>query len=244
MRSTEKQHGWRGSRTVALGLLLGVTALAATVTRISVNGRVVPGIVVDIGGQTYVPVSALKAAGFTVGTSGTTLTISTAAKAPAAGTVPGGSQPLTALSGCLNQTLFNGVWRVKFSNLRLVPEGSGARWHLDLEVRNGTAKMMTGADGLLMADSLHLAFLAPDGTPMNWGTTDELNGQKFTFSQLPPSGVWRGVVTTIDGNDARTGRPPTKLLWRVALSEGGDFAKTLPWGVKDPSFRVDLTCTK
>ena len=54
MRSTEKQHGWRGSRTVALGLLLGVTALAATVTRISVNGRVVPGIVVDIGGQTYV----------------------------------------------------------------------------------------------------------------------------------------------------------------------------------------------
>lgn len=235
-------QGGRRRRMVGLGMLLGATALAAAATRISIDGRVVPGTVVTVGGQAYVPVSALRAAGFQVSTSGSTLDIRTVGAAPA-GAVAGGSQPLAALSGCLNQTLFNGVWRVRFSNLRLVPETGGSRWTLDLEVRNGTAKMMTGADGMLMADSAHLAFLGADGTPMNWGTTDELNGQKFTFSQLPPSGVWRGVVTTIDGNSASAGRPPTRLLWRVAPAEGGEFARALPWGVKDPSFRIDLTCT-
>ncbi|THF87703.1 hypothetical protein E7T09_00175 [Deinococcus sp. KSM4-11] len=245
MREANTQGKGHHRRTLGLGLLLTATALAAGAIRISINGRVVPGTVVNIGGQNYVPVSALSAAGFKVSTAGGTLSITTTAGMAAAGngTVAGGSQQLTALSGCLNQTLFNGVWRVKFSNLRLVPEDNSGRWTLDLEVRNGTSKMMTGADGMLMADSTHMAFLAADGTPMNWGTTDELNGQKFTFSQLPPSGVWRGVVTTIDGNNASAGRPPTKLLWRVAPSEGGDFAKALPWGVKDPSFRIDLTCT-
>ncbi|PNY82019.1 hypothetical protein [Deinococcus koreensis] len=227
---------------------LGVTALAAQALRISVNGKVVPGAVVTIGGQNYVPVSALAAAGFRVGTSGGTLSISTGSgtgAAPASpATTPGGSTPLTALEGCLGQTLFNGVWRVKFSNLRLVPDGSVARWSIDLEVRNGTARMMTGADGMLMADSGHLAFITADGTPMNWGITDELNGQKFTFTQLPPSGIWRGTLTTADGNAARAERRPTKLLWRLDPGEGGDFARKLPWGVKDPSFRIDLTCTK
>ncbi|WP_309572931.1 hypothetical protein [Deinococcus sp.] len=244
MREVDAQGRGKRGRTLGLAVLLTATALAAGATRISINGRVVPGTVVTIGGQNYVPVSALSAAGFKVSTAGNTLSISTAGGTAApGGTVAGGSQQLTALAGCLNQTLFNGVWRVKFSNLRLVPEDNSGRWTVDLEVRNGTSKMMTGADGMLMADSLHMAFLAADGTPMNWGTTDELNGQKFTFSQLPPSGVWRGTVTTIDGNAATAGRPPTKLLWRVAPGEGGDFAKALPWGVKDPSFRIDLTCT-
>lgn len=237
-------NGFGRKAALTLGAAALTAALAAE-SQIQVNGRVVPGSAVVLNGQTYVPVSALTAAGFRVNTAGGVLSIRTAPPGPAAvGTVPGGSQPLTALEGCLGQTLFNGVWRVKVSNLRLVPEGSLNRWHLDLEVRNGTARTMTGADGLLMADSRHLAFLAADGTPMNWGITDELNGQKFTFTSLPPSGVWRGTLTNVDGNAAGAGRRPVKLLWRVTLAEGGDFARGLPWGVKDPSFRIDLNCTR
>jgi hypothetical protein len=177
-------------RGLGLAALLTASALAAGVTRILVNGRVVPGTVVTVGGQTYVPISALTAAGFQVSTASDTLSI-TGPQASAGqgtpGTVAGGSQQITALSGCLNQTLFNGVWRIKFSNLRVIQDDGTARWAVDLEARNGTAKAMTGADGLLFADEQHLAFITADGTPMSWSITDSLNGQKVTYSQFQPS---------------------------------------------------------
>lgn len=227
-------------------LLLALTLSSGTVSalKITVNGRSVPGNTVSLNGQTYVPVSALVAAGLKVSTAGDVLSISSAAAPASAGGIAGGSKQLTALEGCLNQTLFNGVWRIKLSNLRLIPEDGGARWGIDLEARNGTTKMMTASDSVFMADSQHVAWLSADGTPMNWGTTDELNGQKFTYAQMPPAGVWKGTLTNIDGSNANAARKPTKLLWRVTPSEGGDFAKALPWGTKDPSFRIDLTCSK
>ena len=224
-----------------LGAALATTALAAGELRLKINGRSVPGTTLSVGGRMYVPVSALTAAGFRVSAAGGVLSVSPASSGTQ---MSGGSVPLSALEGCLNQTLFNGVWRVKFSNLRLVPGESGARWHIDLEVRNGTARMMTGADGLLLADSGHLAFVNADGAPMGWGTADELGGQKFTFAQHLPSGIWKGTLTNVDGNQASASRRPVRLVWRLTPSEGGDFARALPWGAQDPSFRINLNCTK
>ena len=79
MREANTQGKGHHRRTLGLGLLLTATALAAGAIRISINGRVVPGTVVNIGGQNYVPVSALSAAGFKVSTAGGTLSITTAA---------------------------------------------------------------------------------------------------------------------------------------------------------------------
>ncbi|GGM17392.1 hypothetical protein [Deinococcus aerophilus] len=207
------------------------------------NGRTVPGTTLSSGGQEYVPVSALKAAGFRVSTAGGVLSIANPAMAaPQAGQEPvaGGANQITVLEGCLGQTLFNRVWRVKFSNLRFTDE-DGAQWKIDLEMRNATKDMLGGGDSAQVADSLHLSYLYADGTPLAWNISDTLAGQKFTYQQLPPAGVWRSTLSVADGGQASAAHKPTKLVWLVKPSETG---VKLPWGTRDPSFRIDLTCNK
>lgn len=220
---------------LALTLLAGTTAAALTIT---VNGKAVPGTTITVGGKTYVPLDALKAGGISSNVSGGNLALGTGA--------PGGSTPVAALQGCLNETLFNGVWRVKFSNLRLATVDGAMKWNIDLEVRNGTGINLSGADGALLADEQHLSFVTADGTPLAWGTYDLLAGQKVTYANFPPSGIWKGTLTNVDsGNAASEGRKPTKLLWQINITEArSSLQGKLPWSSKAPGLRIDLTCTK
>src|SRR5262249_44356633 len=85
-----------------------VVALAQTIgadLSISINGKSVPGKTIVVKGQTYVPLSSLKAAGATTSVSGDTLSIGLG---PA-----GGANQLGGLEGKLNEWLFNGIWRFR-----------------------------------------------------------------------------------------------------------------------------------
>lgn len=217
-------------------VLAGLSASTALAVNIVINGQTVPGSPITVGGKMYVPLDSLKAAGFSSTLSGSTLTLSS---------VAGGANQIAAVQGCLNQPLFNGVWRVKFSNLRLATVDGSLKWNIDVEIGNGTKLPLSGLDGALLADGDHLTWVLADGTPLNWGTYDTLAGQKFTFANLPPAGTWKGTLTNVDdGSAASAARKPSKLLWRIDVQEGRQSLHgKLPW-VKDPSFRIDLTCTK
>lgn len=226
-------------KTLGLFVLLALsTASALTIT---INGKPVPGQTITVGGKTYVPLDALKAGGLTGTVGGGNLALDTGASAA------GGSNQVTALQGCLNQTLFNGVWRVKFGNLRLATVDGTLKWNIDAQISNGTNQTLSGLDGALFADDAHLSWVLADGSPMSWGTSDALNGQKFTFLNLPPAGVWKGTLTNVDFSNqpASEARRPTKLLWQINnTTEGSSSLRSkLPWA-KNPSFRIDLTCTK
>lgn len=61
--------------------------------------------VINQGSRLSFSVGVLKAAGLTVVVKGNTVTLTQQAA--------GGADPLAAVSGCLNQPLFNGIWRFK-----------------------------------------------------------------------------------------------------------------------------------
>lgn len=238
------KHAWK------LGLAalsLTTVALAATTLRLSIDGKAA-GSAVIIGGQPYVPLSALKAAGVGVVQSGGALSLTLRGPAAPAGGqiggVSGGAGAVAALEGCLGQTFFNGVWRVKLSDLKLSQaDPSDPKWTIAAEVRNATGASLQPVFGGLSPDEAHLSVLAADGTPLSWSTGDLLAGQKLAYATLPPGGVWRGVLSIHDPNGASADRPPAKLLWQIKPAELATSLK-LPWNVKDPSLRVDLRCQK
>ena len=223
---------------LALGLLS--SGLAQNL-RLTINGRPA-GSAITLNGQAYVPVSALKAAGVRVTQGAGVLSLVLPGAGQVGGTA-GGANQVAALSGCLGQTFFNGVWRVTLSNLRLSPDADDPKWLISVEVRNATKNSLQPTFGGLDPDGEHLSFLSSDGTPLEWGTYDSLAGQKLGFATLPPGGVWKGTLSVHDPEGASEDRPPTKLLWQIKPAELPTSAK-LPWNVKDPSLRVDLTCQK
>ncbi len=223
-------------------LLLG-TAAAQTL-KLTIDGRPA-GNTVSINGQTFVPVSALRAAGVGVTQQGGTLNL-TLRGAPPAGQVggtTGGANQVAALSGCLGQTFFNGVWRVRLSDLRLNADPSDPKWTVHAEVRNATGTTLQPIFGGLNPDDAHLSVLSADGTPLTWSTGDLLAGQKLAYASLPPGGVWKGTLSVHDPDGPSEDRAPSKLLWQIKPGELPTSAK-LPWNVRDPSLRVDLTCER
>ena len=97
-------------------------ALAASVNySVVVNGQVSPSPAIVVNGQTYVPLSVLKSLGIPSKLKGVTLTLGTGA-APA--TSPGGANQRASLEGCIGETLFNGVWRLKVTKIERIVKDS------------------------------------------------------------------------------------------------------------------------
>ncbi|MBB6015715.1 hypothetical protein ACFP9V_04865 [Deinococcus radiopugnans] len=234
------------------GLALGLTglALAAGSYSIIVNGQVATKPAVVMNGETYVPLSALKGLGITGSVKGNTLTLTQKSAASAAPTAAGGANQITALEGCINQTLFNGIWRVKVVSLSPIhtadpggPDTPG--WAVKLEVRNGTQKttslMSTGfgassggsQPALVLTDGSTLAlndsdFLKP------W-SQDVLQGgvNTFTLRFSYPTGTTEAQAQALK---------PSKFILQI----NSDLPPYLgvKYSVPDPSLRVQLTCKK
>lgn len=231
---------WRAfPLTLSALLAASLGSASAQNIKLTINGKPA-GNAIMVGGQTYVPLSALKNAGVGAVQGPGTLSLTLGQ----VGGTTGGANQVAALSGCLGQTFFNGVWRVTFSNLRFdASDSTNLKWLYDVEVRNATKNSLAPVSGGLNPDSDHLSILGPDGTPFELSTGDLMAGQKLGFATLPPGGVWKGTLQVHDPNGAQASRPPVKLLWQIKPTENDAVAK-LPWNVKDPSFRVDLTCKK
>ena len=223
-------------RTVRYSLSLALAAVSAVAlaapavgkTSVSMGGKPVPLSSVVVGGRTYVSLAELQAA---LGAAG-------------------GSNPLASAEGCMNQWLFDGVWRLRATKTEFKPNAKNGTfwgWILTVELRNGTQNLLSMYHaGLEKGVSLALQ----DGNTLGLGRNSASPPLAFAdnlFKDLP-SGA--GVVMPLwfYGPDGATdeqvqANPPAKLLVPIDLKAQTYHNLKLPYS-SSPNFRVDLTCSK
>jgi hypothetical protein len=210
-----------------------------------VGGQVTQDKAVVINGQTYVPLSALSSLGVTSSLDGTVLTLGRAPQSTI-----GGANQRESVEGCLGETLFNGIWRIKVTDLVPIARDKGTvietpGWGLTVELRNGALGTLmpvdTGVDGT--GQGIQLAFA--DAQTLN---VDNIDVQTLTFASLPQGGVVTQQLKfwyTYD-TDPATIQTPVKFLFQInpvgfedsIRSRGGGAYYTTP----SPSFRIALDC--
>lgn len=215
-------------------VLAGGAVLAApSAYRLVVNGKATTAQAIVVNGQTYVPLSALTAAGVQAKTEATTLSLTLP------GSVAGGSNGVAAVAGCMNQTLFNGVWR--FRVLSVTPVATTfvnkPGWEVTAELRNGTAQALALGDTGFLANNLSLAF--SDATTLPFGDWSPNRAQWDHNKTIPPGAAY-SVKGQFEATPETAGKAPTKVLYIRA----GNVRSGLPWSGPDPAFRVDLGCRK
>jgi hypothetical protein len=132
-------------RVSALSLLLSGLAVAAPAPlKILLNGQPTALSTATVGGQLYLPLEALKKLGVPYTVQNGNLSLNSVSRA---GSSAGGANERPSLEGCLNEPLFNGVWRVRVSKLvRISKDESTPGWGLTLELRNGSRVTLSATD--------------------------------------------------------------------------------------------------
>ncbi|WP_412028972.1 hypothetical protein [Deinococcus yunweiensis] len=211
----------------------GLVVAAPSAYRLVVNGKATTTQAIVVNGQTYVPLAALTAAGVQAKTDATTLTLTLP------GNAAGGSNGVAAVSGCVNQPLFNGVWRFRVLSVTPVATTFVNRpgWEITAELRNGSSQALALGDTGFLSSNLSLAF--SDAVTLPFGDWSPNRAQWDHNKTIPP-----GAAYTVKGQFEVTpetaGKTPTKVLYLRA----GNVRSGLPWSVPDPAFRVDLGCRK
>jgi hypothetical protein len=218
---------------------LGLAVAAGSSYSLIVNGQVSKDQAIVVSGKTYVPLTALKSLGVSSSLKGTTLTLGNPGSTPPPGVTAGGTNQRASLEGCINETLFNGIWRLTVTSTKTISRYNGQQpgYSLSLEWKNG-AKVSTNALNTGIK-SLNLAL--EDGTVL---VTED--AQNLTNKTLP-----QGAGVTLDlafyaesGTSADKLSKPSKFLVeidpKVLTNTGVAAAYTAP----NPSFRVRLDCQK
>lgn len=214
-------------KLLAVAILAGVTALAlaavAAKLSISINGKAVPGKTTTVNGETYVPLSALKAAGASASIKNGVLAITF---------VPGGANQVGALEGKIGDWLFDGVWRFRVASVSPTEDRPG--WKIHVELRNGTKFDQLALDGSGF-DSLSLVMA--DGNALS----------AYNKVDLASVGVGQGAMVNVDlifYDDDGAGRKPDRLILRItpdAATNAYLKANGAIYATKDPSFRIKLS---
>jgi hypothetical protein len=161
----------------------------------------------------------------------------------------GGSTEAKAQPGCMNQWLFNGMWRVRVTKVAFHakddqrPNG----WDVTMQWRNGTPIAGLYPTQTNMQDMV-LAFKNGDTLSAAATTTGSLIQQKLTFHEFPPSGQFTFTQEFRSADPLDEANPPAKLLvtFDVATYKKNTGSTGKFWTMKTPAYnyRVDLTCDK
>jgi len=240
-------------KTLVIALALASVALAATSSlTLILNGKISSDKAISVNGKTYVPLSALSSLGIKVssGSGAVSLTSGPTTSTPAGNSGSsgsGGANQKNSVEGCLNEFLFNGVWRLRVKALEVITDpnrGDFPGYAVTVELRNGTPKTLTPVEGgidannaftLNFADGNSLAYsYGTDWVDKAFAKIVQGSGTVFTFKIYPEAKL------TLEQAKANL---PQKFLFEVNPDK---LKKDLGVGftVKDPSFRVDLTCKK
>ncbi len=213
---------------IVLAALLGTIALAQAVTgyKLVINNKSFSGSAIVVKGETYVPLKALQAAGVRSSLAGSTLTLTL----PNAAT-DGGANQVVALEGCLNEWIFNGIWRVRATApVPIVGDRNGVS--VRLEFRNGTQ-----ANGLAPAGTgwggVQLAF--EDGSTVGAENTNDISDPPYV-----PGG---SHAQTVNFYWDEQQRKPQKLIV-VFNPKDMNTSFNVKFSVPDPSLRIKLDCSK
>lgn len=163
------------------------------------------------------------------------LTLSTSVSAAYAAAPPaaGGANERPSVEGCMNQWLFNGVWRVRVTSVS--PSGSD----VVMVVRNGSHDSLSTADSGFAAingQGIDLAF--SDASIQNLDINTTKFREELSTRKLPPGG--QATTTLHFAPPSDPAAKPAKLLIRVDPK----YNSYVRYTVSDPSFRVRLDCTK
>ncbi len=186
-------------------------ALISSKVTVSLAGKSVTVDSVVVGGKTYVSLDQLKA--------------QLNAK--------GGANQLGATEGIQNEWLFNGVWRLRVSNVAWNSEQES--WDVTVELRNGYKSSLKASDaGFAFNGSDGFFLTIEDGNTvepfLNAGSDIQ---DAIGYKSLPPGG---GSIIKIPFRGTAD-KKPVKLLVEFKPKAGFPL-------VKDPSFRIDLTKSK
>lgn len=170
--------------------------------------------------------------------------------AQAAPAAQGGSTQVSAQPGCMNQWMFNGVWRVRVTNVAFHPAGDAVNgWDVTMQWANGT-----GYAGISPMDTvkqdLVLALANGDTLTATDTTRGSLNQQQLDYHTFPASGQFTYTQSFLSGQTLDQNNKPAKLLVTFDVAKyrsyhpGGAGAKF--WRQKTPgyNYRIDLTCSK
>ena len=153
-------------------------------------------------------------------------------------TTAGGSHQLTALQGCMNQWLFNGVWRVRVTKVSAVTSQFGALpgYSVSLDVRNGSK-----SDAMLMQTGVSAPVLAlDDGNILELSTEDGVAWNTKFFENLPASsGFTIALPYYINPKPASTPKPQ-KLILEIDAKKA--WHGQPHYQVGDPSLRINVGC--
>ena len=240
-----------------LGLLapavFGLAAAAGTTYIIFVGGHPSTSRAIVVNGELYVPLSVLKQAGLNPVLKGTTLNIGILGQSGGGPAKTGGGQPVAggadqraALEGCMNETLFNGLWRLKVLKVEAIHNDDNPLepgWGVTVEVRNGWTGTLNPIDSGFANDDMFI--VEPGGNSL---AVDPYNEQPLTGHNFPQGGMftYQLVFNYPYGTTADQVHAPQKFLMGADPRKIGSSAAAsgMHYSTPTPGFRVNLTCTK
>ncbi|HEY5094264.1 MAG TPA: hypothetical protein VII69_04000 [Candidatus Eremiobacteraceae bacterium] len=144
--------------------------------------------------------------------------------------------------GCLNQWMFDGVWRVRATAFaRHVVGGQQTGWDVTEQWRNGTDQTLAPGTGTF-ALSQQLEFQKGDKTGALDSTTGTLSQQDVDYHDFPPSAQYTHVqvflTTNVDPNDK-----PAAVIVAFDAAKLSQVANRPHFSVSPPNYRIKFACT-
>ena len=163
---------------------------------------------------------------------------------------PGGATQTDAVEGCMNEWLFDGIWRLKVDSVESLSDPSMPGmfgWGVLVEVRNGTTRS-DYTPSYTGSQSFSLGFADDTTLDVDATTTGTLDAQKITYHTFPQAAAFKHELTFWypSGTKQSEVSKPTKFLWIIdPKMQAQHVAEGQPgYTTKHPSFRVKLDCTK
>lgn len=167
----------------------------------------------------------------TAAVTGSLFTSANAAATP----TPGGSNQINAVAGCANQWLFNGVWRFKVDSLSVGDYYGHPEWTVLVELRNGTSKTHQFQDTGMYYTGRGVQLVDADDN-----ASDVVGDDFYYHFSNKPLIQGQGIKYKMLFRDLGQGKP-AKLIMPIDPSKSAN-TDAVHYAVKDPSFRVNLTC--
>lgn len=158
-------------------------------------------------------------------------------------TTQGGSHQINALQGCMNQWLFNGVWRIRVTQMSSITDSTGMLpgVRLSFEVRNGSKTETMLLKTAVPSNPGSLIF--DDSNELDGTNTDAIVAWNAVyFKSLPPSGAMAFSIPFIF--QPAPAKVPKPVKWLLNIDASKEWAGAPRYSTSNPSLRVDLTCNK
>ncbi len=236
-------------RLLGLGLtalaLLGIALAAGSSYIIFVGGKETSKKAIVVNGEIYLPLSVVVQAGMSATLSGTSLTLGPTPNT-ASNPVAGGANQKASLEGCMNETLFNGLWKLKVLKVDLLHKDDAPLapgWGVTVEVRNGWKGSLTPGESGFANDAMFV--VEPNGNSLS---VDPYNEQSLTYHKFPQGGMftYQLVFYYPYGTTADQVHAPQKFLMGADPKkiDSSLVASGVHYSIPTPSFRVNLDCQK